>query len=236
LTVIPLPGRDCESKTKALPLFFLVGLCVAALHVLLAALFDAASQRLTLLLGLALCVLNYGITGAFHLDGLADTADAFGMLRNRERTLAVLKDPHVGVYGAAAVVLAVLWRALVYSGLAESENLAALFACFAASRALQGVMLSFLPYGRDGTGTGAPFTGHGKVGILCSAEYVLAMGLGCLWVGPVAGLAAGAGALAVVAGVCTLYLRRIGGITGDAVGAATELFEIIFLGIFLGVL
>jgi cobalamin synthase len=49
-------------------------------------------------------------------------------------------------------------------------------------------------------------------------------------------LVAGAGALVVVTGVCTLYLRRIGGITGDAVGAATELFEIIFLGIVLGVL
>jgi adenosylcobinamide-GDP ribazoletransferase len=190
--------------------------------------------RLPVLLGPALCAANVGFTGGLHVDGLADTADAFGMARSRERTLAILKDPHMGTFGTAAVVLALLWRSVVYGVLAEGGAISWLIPCMVGSRIVQGMLLSFVPYARREGGTGSPFSGNRAMGWMCAVEFVLCAAL-CGWtLGVPATLLATLLATLGAALICGLYGLRIGGITGDGVGAATEVYELAFLTVVIG--
>jgi adenosylcobinamide-GDP ribazoletransferase len=233
-TTLPFPGRDAGDKTRALPFFCIAGLIVAGTHLIVAWLLEFAPYRLSSLLGPALCAVNLGVTGALHLDGLADTADALGMVRSRERTLAILKDPHMGTFGTAAVVLALIWRSVVYAGLAEVGALSWLFPCMVGSRAMQGIVLSFLPYARPEGGMGSPFAGNRAVGWVCVVEFVLCAAL-CGWtLGVPAALVATLVATLGAALICGACGRRIGGITGDGVGAATEVYELAFLTVAIG--
>jgi cobalamin synthase len=123
LTIIPIPGKDPERKFLALPWFPLIGAGIGLLHVSGNYLFTLLPAKTPTLEAVFLCALNYIITGALHLDGLADTADAFGTLRTREKTLLILKDPHMGTFGVAALVFAILWRTLVYQLLIDQNGL-----------------------------------------------------------------------------------------------------------------
>lgn len=229
LTILPVPGSDVREKTHALPFLCAAGLVVAGLHLLLAWLMGLGNSRLAILIGPALCALNVGITGALHLDGLADTADAFGMIRSRDRTLAILKDPHIGTFGVAAVALALLWRSVAYGVLVDTRALAWLLPCMAGSRALQGVWLSFAPYARPEGGTGSAFVGNRHMGWICILELVLCTAASVWALGRAQTLVVTAVALLAAGAVCVTYQRRLGGITGDGIGAATELYELAFM-------
>lgn len=229
LTILPFPGGDAADKTQALPFLWVAGLAVAGLHLGLAWLIGLGPERLWPLIGLALCALNVMVTGALHLDGLADTGDAFGMVRSRERTLAILKDSRIGTFGMAAVVLALLFRVVSYSVLAEAKLLLWLLPCMIGSRALQGVLLSFVTYARPEGGTATPFSGNRRIGGICLLNVgwcVAVTGWGLGWI---PAIVATAGAFLGAGGVVGLYQHRLGGITGDGVGAATEGYEIMFM-------
>ena len=163
------------------------------------------------------------ITGALHEDGLADTADAFGAGVNRERTLEILKDPRHGTYGTLALVLSVVVRVAALSGLTGGGALAALPAAHAVSRAAAGWMLRRWPAATpDGLGAtyAAPVTSS-QAGVAVAIGAVAAVGLLGPW---------GLGAIALAAlpawGLGRLAASKIGGITGDVLGAAQQLCEI----------
>ena len=162
------------------------------------------------------------LTGAFHEDGLADTADAFGGGTTPERRLEILKDPRHGTYGVAALAASITLRIVCVASIAAPG---ALFAGFVASHALGragAVAAMAAPSAReDGLGAGAARSFQPwpvGVGITVSAGIVtLATGW---WVLPLCA-AAIVGAGAVVA----LSLRRIGGVTGDVLGAIEQVAE-----------
>ncbi len=229
LTTLPFPGCDTEEKSRALPFLFIPGLAVAGLHLLLARLMGLGSGRLLLLTGPVLCALNAVVTGALHLDGLADTADAFGMARSRERTLAILKDSRLGTFGVAAVALALLWRSAAYGALGDAKALAILLPCMTGSRAMQGIMLSFIPYARPEGGTGSPFAGNRNMGWICALEFGLCSAASVWLLGGAPMIVVTTIAMLSAGAVCASYCRRLGGITGDGIGAATEIYELMFM-------
>jgi adenosylcobinamide-GDP ribazoletransferase len=176
------------------------------------------------------------LTGGFHEDGLADTFDALGGVVLREKALAIMKDSRIGSYGALALGLSLLLRAALLAVLATRPMLgavAALLASHALGRAAAvGVMVS-LPYGGDAE--------HAKAKPLALAVAPRNLGIGLLWCGLLgAGLVAVGIApvrllLAVVAAVFVAVLmrhwlrRRLGGYTGDGLGATEQLTEIAVL-------
>ena len=176
------------------------------------------------------------VTGGFHEDGLADTFDALGGVVPREKALAIMKDSRIGSFGALALVLSLLLRAALLAVLATRPLMgavAALLASHAFARAAAvGVMVS-LPYGGD--------LDHAKAKPLALAVAPRNFVIGLAWCALLAAGLAVAGvavprllAAAFAAGVVALCLRRwlqrrLGGYTGDGLGATEQLAEIAVL-------
>jgi adenosylcobinamide-GDP ribazoletransferase len=172
----------------------------------------------------ALLVLAFwaGVTGGLHEDGLADVADAFGSQTLREDIHRVLKDSHIGSYGVVALILAF---ALRWQGLAQMPELllpAALIACQALPRA--GIVTLAYVAGPASAGSGGAVAKSLR-GPQTAAAWVLAL-LAVLPFGWQSTLLSGAVAL-LIAALCQAYFhRKIGGVTGDCLGAANQLQEI----------
>lgn len=173
------------------------------------------------------------LTGGFHEDGLADTFDALGGVVPREKALAIMKDSRIGSYGALALGLSLLLRAALLAVLATRPLMgavAALLASHALARtAAVGVMVS-LPYGGDAE--------HAKAKPLALAvapgNFIMALawcgllGAGLwAWGLPLERLLLALAAAAAVAVLMRQWLqRRLGGYTGDGLGATEQLAEI----------
>lgn len=229
LTVFPLPGKDTTKFHWALPFFPLVGIVLGSLQVFTFILLPLISVKLIPLAGLLVCFLNYLLTGALHLDGLADTADAFGVVRKREKILLILKDSHLGTFGVSAIVFMLLWRVSVYTILADKKTFLWLLPCFALSRTFQGILLCLLPYARDNSGKAFVFTGKPAFSVILIAEFFIFSIIMLIYQRFTYSLIPPMVGLLCTTPVIYLYLRRIQGITGDGIGAASELFEVGYL-------
>jgi adenosylcobinamide-GDP ribazoletransferase len=222
LTTVPLArvvatgGEDLRRGTWAFPL---VGAGVgAAVGGAGAALAHVLSASVAAPLALALGVV---LTGALHLDGLADTADALGA-RSRERALAIMRDPRTGSYGVAAVALVLIVEAAALRDLVDTRRIAAVVCAFAASRAVAPLIAWALPYARPSSGLAQPLERRGAV--RAAIGYVLA-GLLVATIDrrDAAAMLACTAAVAVAA---SLFFRlRFGGMTGDTLGAAIAVSE-----------
>jgi adenosylcobinamide-GDP ribazoletransferase len=227
LTVMPLPSvcrHTQKDLVQSVPLFPIIGLLIGLSAAGIAALLDSIFQTLVssvILVGwLALT------HGAFHLDGLSDTADGFFSHHGRDRVLEIMGDSHVGAFGCLAIggILAIKVAALV-SLPAEGRVKAALLAPLA-GRCIMAPMLFFLPPARP-DGLGRLFGGHRPFWeSLWAAAFLM---VAAWFTARVAGLIAGFSVMTVTAAFGFLCKRRIGGNTGDTVGAASEIAEAVAL-------
>ena len=217
LTLVPV-GRaqlGADDVARGALLFPLVGAGIGALAGLVATGLDG---RLGVLLAAALAVaLEALLTGAIHLDGLADTADGLGA-RTRDGALAAMREPAIGAYGAVVLGLDLLVKTAAVAAVAAGpEPVLALAAAFALGRAAPLVLASAFPYAREDEGIGRALAGRPVLaaGVLLGlALAVVLLGARGLWL-------AGGAALAVAA--LALVARRLGGVTGDVLGASAEL-------------
>ena len=228
LTRVPLPARleaGAREVGRAMLFFPAVG---AALGALLAAAGLALSRALPLPLAAVLVVaLGTAATGALHLDGLADTADGLGGGRDAEHALRIMRDHAVGTYGAAALALALLVKAAAIAALLGRPGAAAwLPVAGALSRWVIVPVARFAPSARP-DGLGASVAAHvGPLEVVGATVLALGIAIWLTGIGGAAALAAVAVAGAALAEVCR---RRIGGMTGDTLGATGELAEALVL-------
>lgn len=228
LTRVPVgaPGGGDWRLAAAAWAFPLVGAGVGAIAAFvflvgeLLGLGDGPAALLAVLAGIC-------ITGALHEDGLADTADGFFGGGERQSRLAIMRDSRHGTYGVVAIVLSVALRAtaIAHTGEAIYAGLA-LIAAHAASRALLPAVMSVLKPAR-GAGLGAEAGRPGPAPLIVSAAIGIVIALAAL--GPVLGLVAVVAVAAVVAAMAALAHRLIGGYTGDVLGAAQQVAEIVML-------
>lgn len=221
LTRLPLrrgAGADGEALARAVPLFPLVG---AGLGAVVGGAAIGLSQVLPpLIAGLLAVALELVLTGAIHADGLADSADGLGG-RDRERSLAIMRDHTLGSYGASALVLDLGVKAAALSALGEAGALGAVVAAMALSRAAPLPLGRLLGYARAGAGSGRLLAGK-----VDAASVLAGSALAILLAVVAAGfpaLALFATAVVVATLVGSLSGRRLGGVTGDVMGAAIEL-------------
>ncbi|MCL5043448.1 MAG: adenosylcobinamide-GDP ribazoletransferase [Gammaproteobacteria bacterium] len=197
----------------------LVGLLLGGLLASLAWLFSAVPPALLAALLLALWVLA---SGALHLDGLADTVDAWvGGYGDRERTLAIMKDPACGPMGVTALVLVLLLKWAALYGLLQQDLYWALLLAPWLGRSCLPILLLCLPYVRA-NGLGATMAANlprKSLFAILLVHGLLMLALG--WSGLLA--------MAIAAVTCSWagwhFLRRLGGTTGDTAGATVELVE-----------
>lgn len=230
LTALPLRVEaGAREVGRAALCFPVVG---AALGLTLAAASWSLARALPAALAAVLVVaLGALATGALHLDGLADTADGFGGGRDPEHALSIMKDHAVGAYGATALLLTVLVKAAALHALiAGGVAFTWLPVAGALSRWIT-VPLTRLPSART-SGLGATMAAHvGRVEVLGATAIAVAVAVG------LAGArgAVAAGAVAALGAAFGAYCRRrIGGITGDTLGAAAELSEALVLVLAVG--
>lgn len=167
------------------------------------------------------------LSGGLHLDGLADSADAWlGGFGDRERTLLIMKDPRSGPIAVITLVLVLLLKFAALLALIEQRQTLALIIVPVLGRgALLGLFLT-TPYVRAG-GLGQALADHlprhrgWQVVLACALGGVLVAG----WVGVTALVIA----VAVFIGLRQMMLRRLGGCTGDTAGALLELLEMVVL-------
>jgi adenosylcobinamide-GDP ribazoletransferase len=174
------------------------------------------------------------LTGAFHEDGLADTADGLGGGFTRERALDIMKDSRIGTYGAIALVLAVLAKISLLVLLAQIHPqwvLVALFAAHVSSRYMPLWLIRCLAHvGDTAQSKSKPLADSiSRTGLWVGGVWwLLAMGL-CALVFPWQALLAGALAAALAALFMGWRLhKRLQGYTGDGLGATQQLSEIAF--------
>jgi adenosylcobinamide-GDP ribazoletransferase len=239
-TVAPLPaGRvNRASAAVAMAVAPAVGAALGAVlgGVLLG--LDALAAP-PLLTGVTVVAVGALLTRGLHLDGLADTADGLGAYRSREQALDVMKEPDIGPFGVAALVLTLLAQASAVAALPArgwSAALAAVVAATATGRAAATwACRRGVPAARpDGLGALVAGTvGGPALAVGTAAVAVLAVPAvpGRAWHGPVAVLAA----LAVALLLQRHVVSRLGGITGDVLGAAIEATTVLtYLGLLLG--
>jgi adenosylcobinamide-GDP ribazoletransferase len=162
------------------------------------------------------------VTGAFHHDGLADMADAFGGGWTREQRIEILKDSRHGTYGVMALVCAI---AVQISALAQhdrAQGFASLVAAHAMARGGAVALMWLAPRAR-GTGLGADYARGLRAGPALWAATSAAL-VGAVAIGWLASIALGAVAVSSAA-VGALAWRKIGGVTGDVLGAAEQISE-----------
>jgi adenosylcobinamide-GDP ribazoletransferase len=223
LTRVPV-GRfvelDGRAVTRAAPLYPLVG---AAIGALAGGVVDVLAGPLppwaAATTGVALAAL---LTGGMHLDALADTADALGG-STRERRLEIMRDPSIGSFGAAALVLVLVLEISLLAQLGARDLALVSFTAAGALSRWSALPIAFaLPYARD-EGQGRSLTTGISLGaVLLGLAVAAAIAAIALSSGAAAALGAAAG-VALVMGF--FYRRWLGGITGDALGAATTLAQ-----------
>jgi adenosylcobinamide-GDP ribazoletransferase len=228
LTIYPLRASDTWTPAtlgSSMVYYPLVGTCIGLVLWGLAALLSVLfSPPIVSVLLLASALL---LTGGLHLDGLADTVDGLSGSYTREDALRIFKDPHIGPMAVAGVVVVVLVKYACLSALSQEALRPALVLMTTLSRYAMVQMACFSPYARPSGGLGEPFVRGIRL-----EHYLLALGLALgsvLLFGGLPGLCIG-----VLVGLATLGLQvyfrqRLGGITGDVLGATNELIEALVL-------
>lgn len=218
---VRLPGMPEPGQLGRSLLFYpMVGLLFGGLLWLLDAVLIGAPAMLHAALLLTAWVL---LSGGLHLDGLADSADAWlGGFGDRERTLLIMKDPRSGPIAVVTLVLVLLlkWTALV-ALIEQRQALALLIVPMLGRAALLGLFLT-TPYVRAG-GLGQALAEH--LPRRSGWQVLSASALGCVLVMGWAGLWTLVVAAAVFIGLRQIMLRRLQGFTGDTAGALLELLE-----------
>jgi adenosylcobinamide-GDP ribazoletransferase len=225
LTRVPVRLGAPPELARSVPWFPVVGGLVGAVAGGVAAgLHDMTGPAVAAVCGVVVAML---ITGAFHEDGLADMADAFGGGWTVEERLRILKDPRHGTYGVAALCSSVVVRvACVASMPSASAAFAGLVAAHALARgAAVGVMAVVPTVGRDGLGAGYARSVQraGAAAGVVSSIGIAAVATGW-WSAPFT-----ISAVAAAASVAWLARRKIGGITGDVLGAVEQVCECLVL-------
>lgn len=219
LTVLRFNINDFDGR-RAVYSFVPVGLTIGIVPFLILKYLSAylPSQATTMLIVLFLVL----ITGALHLDGLADTADGLFSFRSRERMLEIMRDSRIGTMGAVAVVMVLLIKSFTVYAISNPLFLL-LIPAYARYSMVFGVYM--FEYARD-EGTAKSFFGG-------YSPFVFAQGLILMAISYFTGVLAFAvlniGFIIYIFVITQFYRKRIGGITGDMLGAMCESCEAFML-------
>jgi adenosylcobinamide-GDP ribazoletransferase len=237
LSIIPAgPGGEFDPRllSRSLAFFSIVGGLFGCLLALLSA---ALLRFLSPLVSAVLMAAAWtALSGALHLDGLADTVDAFGGSRDRKRRLAIMKDSRIGSFGAAAVCIILLLKTALLAELGAAGGSAAsipfgglssaLILSPVMGRTVMAASIALFPSAKN-TGLGSMIKAHCRaVDVIACALIAAAIAVvfrGVWGLALFAGI--GAAGLCAAAGIS----RGLGGLTGDSYGALCEGAEVLSL-------
>ena len=228
LTIIPLSRkRECSEKELVRSMAWyplaglIIGICLAAVHCVCRLVFPPMVTDVMVIVVLVV------ITGALHLDGFADTVDGLAGGSDRTRVLAIMKDSKIGSFAVTGICLLIVLKICALGAVPGAAKIQALIVMPVVSRWSLVALAACFPYARGEGGTGALFVSRvGGFEMVVSSMTVLLIVMGCfLLEGLVIWMVA-----AVITGFVGLcFRRRIGGVTGDIMGAVNEVNEVAVL-------
>ena len=226
LTIVPVGGRRGTVGAppgRAVAWFPAIGLVIGSVLVVIDRL---AAWAFPMLLAALLTVTTWKLmTGGLHLDGLADCLDALGGHDATQR-LMIMRDSRIGAFGAMGLILFLLLELAAVAELAPAPRWRALLTAPCVARAMPAILARWFPAARS-EGQGARFRADVQ-------PRAMAVALGCAVVVAVAFLGAAGIAAVAAAGLTSVAIgrfmtARLGGVTGDVLGAAIELSELTVL-------
>lgn len=226
LTRLPLPqlpDTAFERSAKAVWAYPVAGAVLGGLAAIVGLVALSLGLPAVIAGGLSLCTLAL-LTGAMHEDGLSDTADGFWGGQTVERRLEIMKDSQIGSFGTMALVLVTGLRWASYAVLLPVSAGAIVFAAVV-SRAIIPVLMASLPHARQ-KGLSRSVGTPGATSVAIGLTFAIAFGL------VITGLTAipiALGALTAAAAVGWVAKRKIGGQTGDVLGASQQVAEVVVL-------
>lgn len=227
LTILPIKINKFkqEKMARALAYFPIVGLLLGLALVGLNALLIWL-EVFPLLANIILVITLIILTGGMHLDGLADSADAFLSGKDKKEMLEIMRDPHIGVMGALSLLSVILLKIGLFFSLAPAIKPIAFILMCILSRWSAVMAMYLFPYARQ-EGKAKLFMQGLNFNIFMIALTTVLLFSLLIW--NLKGLLA----LAMIAGCAyllnKLITRKIGGITGDTLGATIELMEVVTL-------
>lgn len=223
-----LPVKASFTRTaEATWAFPLVGGSVGVIVVMITLLSDWLGLSLGVAAGLAIASAVF-LTGAMHEDGMADSADGLWGGWTPARRLEIMRDSHIGTYGVLALILVILLRFSAITLLINNFQLGILVAAAVLSRAAMPFVMTLLPHARDdglSVQTGRPS------GTTAAFGAVIALGLAWLSIGFVPMVLAASACGLMIFGMMKIAKAKIGGQTGDILGATQILCELCVLAI-----
>jgi adenosylcobinamide-GDP ribazoletransferase len=227
LTILPVPGRDADDVASALPWFPIVGLLLGGI------LYGAACLPLPVPWheGVAVLLLALGslLTRGLHLDGLSDWADGFWGARDRDRVLEIMKDSSIGTFGGTALVCVLLAKWVCFVRILDVGSLQWIPAAYIISRVAQIDLAVSQPYARSEEGTGSPFISGARWHHLLIGALLGCLLLGGMFRSDFTWVIAGVAALLIARLFGLWCRRRVNGVTGDLLGACSEIVEVVVL-------
>lgn len=224
LTILPFPGSfgsTGDDLRGALPWFPLVGLVLGGIAA--AGAWVAWRMLPVPVAAVALTFFLLSFSGAMHLDGLADSADGFFSARGRREMLAIMRDSRIGVMGVVALVMVLLLKTACLGSLSPHAAVRAGLLLPMAGRCALVLMAALLPYVRPEGGLATTLYAGRSLGAVLMALVILALtGYTILGLLGITALAAAMLAVLIFSWYCW---RKIGGATGDTLGASCELAE-----------
>ncbi len=222
LTVIPIPLKSEGNLARAMFFFPLVGCLMGILTVFLT---HILSLDLFLRLeALGLVTFPILLSGGLHLDGLADFSDGFFGGRSKSDVLRIMRDSRIGTWGTLGVILVLFWKWELLTSLSVRSG--ALILSLTASRWAQVVLAYFLPYANPEGGLGEAVAKKVKIRELVGATAFLTLVIFFLK-GP--GVLCFMALIPFLGALGFFFHKRVDGVTGDLLGAASELTEVYLL-------
>ena len=228
LTIIPLTRKltvteeDLGKSMLYFPLVgFVIGGCLVATRILFSSILPPGAVDALVVTALVV------ITGSMHLDALADTTDAVASGKDREGKLRVMKDTSVGAMGVVSICLVILLKYVMILALPPSLKNNALLLMPVMGRWAQVMLAYSSEYAGLTRGLGFPFTEQVTVMTLTIASTVAGVIAIALFM--VQGMLVAAGVVVFMLVYSSFFKRTCGGVTGDILGAATEITEVLVL-------
>jgi adenosylcobinamide-GDP ribazoletransferase len=228
LTILPfgriLPSEDKE-LARSMAFFPLVGLLIGLLLAIGYYLFSFIIPK-SLTLWLTLGLLAF-LTRGLHLDGFADTMDGLASGGSKERILEVMRDSRIGAFGVISLILLIGAKYLALDQIPPKSIPYSIMLMAVVGRNSMVLVCFRSPYARSGQGLGKPFTenlGAREIALSSGSTFGMALFL------------TGVKGIWVFLGVCIFtlayrffFIKRLGGVTGDILGAANEMVELLCL-------
>ncbi len=225
LTVVPLPqgwSGDQRALSKSVTFFpiigLLIGISAAAIDIVLNALLPQLPASVIVVIYLM------AVSGGFHMDGLADTADGFFSSRPRDKILDIMRDSRTGAMGVMAIVSVFVLKVSLLAGIPSPLRVSTLILMPVAGRCALTVVMTILPYARQEGGLASLFQSSRS---WHQIPWVLVVLIASSWIAVQwTGIVAAAFSVFVMLAFSAYSRQKIGGFTGDTLGAACELTEL----------